>query len=198
MAHIEIDEAEYNRLKGVADLAAQIHANPKGRVLLEQAHRTVNPRAPTPSIEQEERMAAPLNEVQKQIADLTNLVTKKFTDDETREKLGALARQQDEAFARLRDQRYTDEGIAKIRELMTEKGIIDPEIAAAYFDRINPPSPITPTGSNSINLVEAFNDESDKALQELMSSQGNSESALNRLVAESLNDFRKSVPSGRR
>lgn len=198
MPHIEIDEAEYNRLKGVADLAAQIHANPKGRVLLEQAHRTVNPKAPTPSIEQEERMAAPLNDVQKQIAELTSLVTKKFSDDETREKLGALSRQQDEGFARLREQRYTDEGIAKIRELMTEKGILDPEIAAAYFDRINPPSLATPTGSNSFNLVEAFNDDSEKALQELMTSQGNSESALNKLVAESLNDFRKSVPSGRR
>jgi DNA-binding MarR family transcriptional regulator len=198
MPAIEIDEAEYNRLKGVADLAAAIHANPKGRVLLEQAHRTVNPKAPTPSIEQEERMSAPLNDVQKQIADLTSLVTKKFSDDETREKLGALSRQQDEGFARLREQRYTDEGIAKIRELMTEKGILDPEIAAAYFDRINPPAPVTPTGSNSFNLVESFNDESDKALQELMSSQGNSETALNKLVQESLNDFRKSVPSGRR
>lgn len=198
MAAIEIDEVEYNRLKGVADLAAAIHANPKGRVLLEQAHRTVNPKAPTPSIEQEERLAAPLNDVQKQIADLTSLVTKKFSDDETREKLGALSRQQDEGFARLREQRYTDEGIAKIRELMTEKGILDPEIAAAYFDRINPPAPVTPTGSNSFNLVESFNDESDKALQELMSSQGNSETALNKLVQESLNDFRKSVPSGRR
>ncbi len=195
---VEITEEEYNRLKGVADLAARIHANPKGRILLEEAHRTVNPKAPTPAIEEAQLSAAPLNEVQKQIAELTSLVTKKFNDDETREKLGTLARQQEEGFSRLREQRYTDEGIAKIRELMTEKGILDPEIAAAYFDRINPPSPITPTGSNSFNLVEAFNDESDKALQELMSSQGNSESALNKLVQESLNDFRKSVPSGRR
>jgi hypothetical protein len=198
MPAIEIDEAEYNRLKGVAKLAADIHANPEGRKLLEQAHRTINPKAPTPTLEQEQRMAAPLNEVQKQIAELTSLVTKKFSDDETKEKLGALSRQQDEGFARLRDQRYTDEGITKIRELMTEKGILDPEIAAAYFDRINPPSLATPTGSNSFDLIETFNDESDKALQELMSSQGNSESALNKLVQESLNDFRKSVPLGRR
>lgn len=199
MAHIEIDEVEYNRLKGVADLAAQIHKNPEGRVLLERAHRTVNPKASAPSIEQEERMAAPLNEVQKQIAELTSLVTKKFSDDETDKKLGALARQQDEAFDRLRnDERYTDAGIEAVRKIMSEKGILDPEVAAAYHARINPPSLATPTGSNSFNLIETFNDESDKALQELMSSQGNSESALNKLVAESLNDFRKSVPSGRR
>jgi hypothetical protein len=198
MALMEVDENEYNRLKGVADLAAAIHANPEGRKLLERAHKTVNPKAPTPTLTQEEMLAAPISEVQKQIAALTDVVTKRFADDETRGKLDALSRQQDEGFQRLRDQRYTDEGIAKIRELMTEKGILDPEIAAAYFDRINPPSLATPTGSNSFNLVETFNDESDKALQELMSSQGNSESALNKLVQESLNDFRKSVPSGRR
>lgn len=198
MAHIEIDEGEYNRLKGVADLAAQIHANPEGRKLLERAHKTVNPRAPTPTLSQEEMFAAPLTEVQKQIADLTNVVTKRFEQEETEKKLGALSRQQEEGFARLRDQRYTDEGIAAVQKIMSEKGILDPEVAAAYHARINPPSLATPTGSNSFNLIETFNDESDKALQELMSSQGNSESALNKLVAESLNDFRKSVPSGRR
>lgn len=199
MAIIEIDEAEYNRMKGVADLAARIHANPKGRVLLEQAHQTVNPKAPTPAIEEERRFAEPLNDVQKQIAELTSLVTKKFSDDETNAKLGALARQQDEGFDRLRrEEHYTDAGIEAVRKIMSEKGILDPEVAAAYHARINPPSLATPTGSNSFNLVEAFNDDSDKALKELMDSHGNSESALNKLVAESLNDFRKAVPSGRR
>lgn len=194
----EITEDEYNRLKGVADLAARIHANPKGRVLLEQAHKTVNPNAPTPTLEEEARFSAPLTELQKQVADVAKMVSERFEKDDSERKLGAVTRQQEEGFDRLRQQRYTDEGITKIREIMTEKGILDPEIAAAYFDRINPPAPITPTGSNSFNLVESFNDESDKALQELMSSQGNSENALNRLVQESLNDFRKTVPTGRR
>ncbi len=197
MAHIEIDEVEYNRLKGVADLAAAIHNNPEGRKLLEQAHRTVNPRAAAPTLDQEQRFAAPLTEVQKQIADLTGLVTKRFEQEETDRKLGALSRQQEDGFARLRDQHYTDEGIVKIRELMTEKGILDPEIAAAYFDRINPPAPITPTGSNAVNFIEAFSDDSDKALQQLLQSRGESESALNKLVTDSLNDFRKTVPTRR-
>lgn len=198
MAHIEIDEGEYNRLKGVADLAAQIHANPEGRKLLERAHKTVNPRAPTPTLSQEEMFAAPLTEVQKQIADLTNVVTKRFEQEETEKKLGALSRQQEEGFARLRDQRYTDEGIAAVQKIMSEKGILDPEVAAAYFERLNPPNaPITPTGSNSVNLIEAFNDESDKAFQQLLQSRGESESALNKLVQDSLNDFRKTVPTRR-
>lgn len=191
MAHIEIDEVEYNRLKGVADLAAAIHANPEGRKLLERAHKTVNPKAPTPTLAQEEALNAPLADLQKQLADVATMVKDRFDKDETEKKLGALSRQQEEGFARLRDQRYTDEGIAKIRELMTEKGILDPEIAAAYFDRINPPAPITPTGSNAVNFIEAFNDDSDKALQALLQSRGESESALNKLVQDSLNDFRK-------
>jgi hypothetical protein len=193
MPPIEIDEAEYNRLKGVADLAAAIHANPDGRKLLEQAHRTINPRAPTPTLEQEARFAQPLQELQKQVADVAKLVTDRFDKDESEKKLDAIRRQQDEAFERLvTNSGYRPEGIEAVKKIMTEKGILDVEVAASYFERINPPSaPITPTGSNSFNFVEAFNDESDKALKQLLDSRGDSEAALNKLVGEALNDVRK-------
>lgn len=194
---IEIDEEEYNRLKGVADLAARIHANPNGRRLLEQAHRTINPKAAAPTLDQEAVIAEPVNAVQKQLANLTELVTKKFADDDTNMKLSALTRQQNEGFDRLRQGGYRDEGIEAIQKIMSDKGILDPEIAAAYFEKINPPQIATPTGSGSINFVEAFNDESDKNLQALLQSRGDSEQALNSLVQGALSDFRKTSPARR-
>lgn len=198
MPHIEIDENEYNRLKGVADLAARIHADPKGRVLLEQAHKTINPKAPTPTLEQEARFAEPLNNVQQQIAELTKLVTTKFEQDAGEKKLGALRQQQEEGFARLRDQGYTDQGIEAVQKIMSEKGVLEPELAAAYHEKLNPPNALaTPTGSNSVHLIDSFNDESDKNLQALLQSRGDSEQALNRMITDSLNDFRKSVPTRR-
>ena len=197
MPHIEIDENEYNRLKGVADLAAAIHNNPEGRKLLEQAHRTVNPKAPTPTLEQEARLAEPLAALQKQVADVAKMVGDRFEKDDTEKKLGALSRQQEEAFARLRENGYRPEGIEAVQKIMSEKGILDPEIAASWFEKINPPAPITPTGSNSVNFIEAFNDDSDKALQQLLQSRGESESALNKLVQDSLTDYRKNVPTRR-
>ncbi len=198
MPSIEVDEDEWNRMTGVARLAAQIHANPEGRKLLEQAHRTINPKAAAPTIEQEARIAEPIAAVQKQVADLAKLVTDKFEQDASSAKLDALKRQQDEGFARLRDMGYRAEGIEAVQKIMSDKGILDPEIAAAYFEKVSPPqTPITPTGSNSVNFIEAFNDDSDKALQQLLQSRGESEQALNKLVSDSLTDFRKTATARR-
>lgn len=195
---IEIDEDEYNRLTGVSRLAAQIHANPEGRKLLEQAHKTINPRAPTPTLEQEARFSQPLTELQKQVADVAAMVKDKFEKDESEKKLGALEHQQREGFSRLRDGGYTDAGIEAVQKIMSEKGILDPEIAAAYHEKINPPAvPVTPTGSNAVNFIEAFNDDSNKALNDLLQSRGESERALNTLVQESLTDFRKPASTRR-
>lgn len=194
---VEIDEETYNRLKGVATLAEQIHANPEGRKLLEQAHKTINPNAKTPTLDSEARVAAPISDVQKQIADLTKLVADKFSNDENEKKLSQLDRQQQEGIQRLRQAGYTDQGIEAVQKVMSEKGILDVEIAAAYHEKINPPMPVTPTGSNSVNLLEAFNaPETDTALKKLLESRGESESALNTLVQESLSEIRN--PATRR
>lgn len=198
---VEVDEATWNQMQSVVRLAEQIHANPEGRKLLELAHRTIDPKAKAPTIEQEQRFSQPLNDIQKQIADLTATVTKRFEDEETGKKLDAIRRQQDEGFQRLIDEQgYRPEGIEQIKKIMSDKGILEPEIAAAYFEKTNPPqTPITPTGSNSVNFIEAFNDqsESNKAYNELLNSRGESESALNRLVQESLQDVRKIAPTRR-
>ena len=195
MARIEVDENEWNRLTGVANLASQIHANPEGRKLLELAHKTVNPKAPTPALAQEEAFAAPIAAVQKQVADLAKLVTDSFEASKAEKSLAQISAQQEAAFDRLvREEGYRPEGIEAIKKIMSEKGLLDVDVAQAYFDRTNPPAaPITPTGSGSINFVEAFNDDSNKALNDLMQSQGNSESALNSLVAQSLNEFRQTA-----
>jgi hypothetical protein len=193
MAILEIDENEYNRLKNVANLAAAIHANPEGRKLLEQAHRTVNPKAPAPTLENESRMAEPIQALQKQLSDVATMVKDRFEKEEADKKLDAIKRQQDEAFDRLvNNSGYRPEGIEAVKKIMTEKGILDVEVAASYFERISPPqAPVTPTGSNAVNFIEAFNDDSDKALQQLLQSRGESEQALNKLVSDALNDSRK-------
>ena len=48
MAKIEVDEAEYNRMVALQGVASKIVANPSARKMLEQAHKLVDPNAPTP------------------------------------------------------------------------------------------------------------------------------------------------------
>lgn len=55
-------------------------------------------------------------------------------------------RLRDEAFGRLRQDGYTDDGLGAIKQLMVDRNIADPEAAAALFDRMNP-KPIEGTSS---------------------------------------------------
>ena len=193
MAVKEIDEAEYNNLVALRGVASKIVANPTARRLLEQAQKTVDPNAPTPFLDQEKLQNEPLNtlktEMQKEIDAL-----KKEREDEKREAtLQAIADRQATDFAKLRKSGYTDEGIAALQKLMEEEGITKVNNAVAIFERNNPPpAPSTPSGglTGSAWGFADVNADSDKSIQELIASKGNSESVVDRMAAQALNDFR--------
>lgn len=87
----------------------------------------------SPEIETSEDLAEPvLAPVRSELEEVKNQL-KKITD-------GAAEWAKQEKFSNLRKQGYTDEGISKIEEIMQAKGINDPEVAAAVFDKTNPPA----------------------------------------------------------
>ena len=61
---------------------------------------------------------------------------------------------------------YTEEGIEKIKQLMRDRTIPDPEAAAALFDRLNPQQPDAPSGYRPTgwNFGTAGKDDTDKKL----------------------------------
>lgn len=77
--------------------------------------------------------------------------------------------QKNESIAALKAQGYTVEGIEAIEKIMKDRKLDDPEVAAALFDKLNPPKAAVPSGltSNSWNfgasddedLKELFKDE---------------------------------------
>src|SRR5574340_1105784 len=146
MSVVEIDENELLAYKRMAGVANKIMANPQGKKLLEQAHKLVDPGAITPTLDLEAQLEAARKEDREQIAALR----KQLEDDKAeREKTQSLAQLQstiDRGFATLREQGWQDDGIKKVDEVMKEKGIIDPMIAAAWVEK-NLPQPTTATPS---------------------------------------------------
>lgn len=77
--------------------------------------------------------------------------------------------QENEQITTLRNQGYTEEGVEAIKKLMKDRNLPDPEVAAALFDKLNPPQPSIPNGLQSNNwnfgatndddLKELFKDE---------------------------------------
>src|SRR5258707_14540505 len=190
MAMVEIDEAEFNRLRALQSVASKIVANPAARKQLEAAHKLVDPNAATPTIDAENNQLAPVKELETKLNERIAAFEKLQDDEKKQRTLDALALKQTEGLAKLRRAGYTDEGVAAIQKLMEDKGLFDVDDAVAIFERNNPPqAPVTPGGIGSWGFTD-MSGESDKSIQDLISSKGENEQVADRMARDALNEFR--------
>lgn len=144
MAKVEIDDGQLQGMQRAVALLEKLNQSPKARRHLEQAVKAEFPDIQTQD-EQVEALAAPYIEkveaVSKKLEDrLAAIDARERAEQEAAADNALIA-----SFGRLKSQGYTEEGLAKIATLMTERRIADPEAAAALFDRMNPkPPPETP------------------------------------------------------
>lgn len=121
-------------------LLQTLSTNPKTRRQFEGALKVIHPEIET-SDDVAMEVAKPYVE---QIAGLEGKLTE-FLDGQKAERESAEQRRADDetrdAFSRLSKQGYTDDGLEKIKGLMVDRKIADPEAAAALFDRQNPKPP---------------------------------------------------------
>jgi hypothetical protein len=190
MAVREIDEAEYNQLIALRGAASKIVANPSARKLLEQAQKLTDPNAATPMLDEEAARLAPVRELETKVNERIAAFEKQQDDEKKQRTLDALASRQTEGLAKLRRAGYTDEGVAAIQKLMEDKGLFDVDDAVAIFERNNPPQqPVTPGGIGSWGFTD-MSGESDKSIQDLIASKGDSEQVADRMARDALNEFR--------
>jgi predicted amidohydrolase YtcJ len=195
---VELDEAEYNRMVALQGVASKIVANPNARKMLEQAHKLVEPNAPTPMLDAEAAHLAPIKETETRLtAEIAAL--KKEREDEKREAtLKAIAERQTAGLAKLRRDGYTDEGVAAVQKLMEDKGLLDVDDAVAIFERANPPQlPANPGGGitgERWNFADT-NADSDKDIAALISGKGDgsaADAAAMRMANQALQELRGS------
>jgi len=189
---VEVDEAEYNQMVALRGVATKIVANPAARKRLEEAHKMVDPNAATPLLDQETAQLAPVKELEKTVNERIAKFEKEREDEKREATLKAIADKQTAGLTRLRKQGYTDEGVAAVQKLMEDKGLLDVDDAVAIFERANPPqAPSTPSGGMTGTAWGfADNSDSDKSIQELIATQGKSDSVTDRMAIAALNDFR--------
>lgn len=190
MPNVEIDEIEYQNLKRLQGVASKIIANPKAKALLEQAHKTVDPQALTPTLDQEKATAEPVQAALKRVEELEAQIKKDKDERDNAEKLARLNSSVEAGFAKLRADGWQEDGIKKVDELMKEKGILDPVIAAAYIEKSMPkPDPVTPSGTGSWNFIEGVQD-GEADLKKLIDSKGNNEPLADKMARDALSEIR--------
>jgi hypothetical protein len=191
MPKVEVDEAEILEARRLKDVLAKITADPKRKARLEMLHKEVDPNVPTPTNDMLKPVDDAVGAVSKQIADLTKQLADEKAENERKANLLALTSRVDSGLASLKAQGWMDDGIAKVKAIMEEKGLLDVEDAVAIFERRNPPPPpIAPGGSGAWNFMDDVTNDADADIKKMIETKGNSESLLNSMVNKTLSEVR--------
>jgi hypothetical protein len=131
---------------GAHRLLEAVMKNPKTKTKAQAIIKELNPNISIPEYD----IAASADEKYRELEAKFEKLQKSLADKEVDSKVGG-------AFERLRMERgYTPEGIEKIKGLMVEKAIADPEAAADHWDRKNPKPEISqPSGWQSTAMFDS-------------------------------------------
>lgn len=198
---VEVDEAEYNQMVALRQVASKMVANKQSRVLLERAQKLIDDKAPTPTLDAEEAQMAPVREMEKKLSDEIAALKKERDDEKREQTLATISANQEKAFNRLKHQQhYTDEGIDAIKKLMEAKGLLDVDDAVAIFERTNPPpQPVSPSGmtGDRWNFADTTAPDTDKAIADLIANKGDGQVA-DAIIQRMANDTLMELRGGRR
>jgi len=191
MPQVEIDEADLLRYKRQEGLLATALKNPSARKKLAEAVKVVSPEDP---LAKEADVVDPaekrFSDMEKALADERAAREADKAERERNEKLGSLQAQQEKGFQALRDQKWTPEGIEKVKKVMEEKGILDVEIAANWVESQTPPqNPITPAGSGAWSFVDTIPD-GDSDIKKLIESKGEDNNVIHKMSSDALMEIR--------
>lgn len=190
---VEVDETELLRLRRLGETVGQMTKSPTAKRKLLEALKDVRPDDPSvKELDRPDPVEQRFDELAKANADLRKQIEDDKAEREKNAKLDTIKRQQDEGFARLRQARWTDDGIAKVKAVMEEQGILNVDIAAKWIESQMPPPAdvVTPGGSGSWNFADSLATETDADLKRLIDSKGENEGLLRKMAGEAIAEVR--------
>lgn len=187
---VEIDEVDLVRYRDLAQNVQHVMKHPQARLLVQQAHKIVNPDAITPELDTHHQVMAPVKALEKKFDDFISGVGKQAEDNQRAATLANLKAQEERGIAELRRQGWNDEGITAVQKMMSEKGILDPLDAAAIFEKHHPPQQVaTPSGTGAWNFAEGLADDQ-VDLKKLLDTKGQNDVVADNMAQTALNEFR--------
>lgn len=187
---VEVDEDQLVSDRKLRGYVNALMANPKAKVRVQEAMKIVDPNAPTPELDQANAAAEPVLALQKKFDDFVTETKKEREDRERKEKLDLLDQKVNTGIAALKRDGWTQTGIDAVKKIMEDQGILDVEVAAAYYEKKNPPpAPMTPGGSGAWNFMDMPSEGADD-LKKMIETRGDSELVINKMANDALNEVR--------
>ena len=186
----ELTEVEIQRLQTQDRTLHSLMGNPKAKKKILEAYKAANPDASIPELELEEAAKAPVMALEKDIAELKKQLADEKAENEKNTKLAQLSGSIEAGITKLRQAGWLDENIVELRKTMEERGILDVDIAAAYYEKQHPPQEVaTPRGVGGWNFIDNVQD-NEADLKKLLETKGNSEVLADKMARDALNEFR--------
>lgn len=187
---VEIDEEQLLFDQKLRNTVASMMKHPKAKLLVQEAHKMVDPEAVTPDLEAAELAQEPVKKLSEKFDAFVADTKKEKEEREKAEKLAALNSNFETGRKMLKSQKWTDDGIKKLEEFMEQNGIISHEVAAAAFEKLHPPpAPVMPGGTGSWNFLELQPD-GDADLKKLIESKGENSSLLDKMAHDAISEVR--------
>jgi hypothetical protein len=188
---VEVDE---ERLLAVARLESNLSklmGNKQARLLVEQAAKIVDPNAVTPALDAARAAHEQTNPLQQEVAALKKEVAEREEKRDAEEKLRQLQLQFDSGFDRLRrEENLTSAGVEELKKIMEEKGIMDHDVAYAYFLKKHPPQELVmPNGSGAWNFMDDVDESED--LKKLIETRGENNQVVDKMARDALKEARQ-------
>lgn len=188
---VEIDEEDLRKSETLRNTIGTLMSDPETKLLLQQAVKKKFPNAVTPELDAATVAANAAAPLAKDFEAFKKEVTEQNAKREHDEKLRLLNANYDAGFDKLRRDGWTAEGIDGVKKIMEEKGILDHEIAAAYFEKQHPPQDlITPNGrTGAWNFMDGVGEE-DADLKKLIETKGENIPLLDKMTRDALVEVR--------
>lgn len=190
----EIDEEDLRASVKLRNTVGAWMKNPASRRKMLEAHKTYDPKADIPELDQPDPLEAKINPLTADIAALRKEIADRDAKAAEKESLTKLESSIEAGFKKLREtEGVTVEGEAAIRKVMDEKGTTDPEMAYAYLLRTHPPQDlVTPGGSSVFNFLDTPVD-TDADVKALIAAKGEDSPVVNKMIREALTEFRSGM-----
>lgn len=190
MAKVEIDEQEFKAWEQTKQTLNKIRADKEALLNLERAHKKIDPNAVTKALDEYEASSKENAEWQTKFEELQKSLKEKEDKRETDASLATATARVESGRKRLRDAKYTEEGIEAVEKFMQERGIADHEVAAAYLEKQNPPQEImSPRAFGGFNFVEPPK-EGESFVKSLLDSRGEDDNAVLKAATEAIAETR--------
>ena len=161
--------------------------HPEARTMVLKAQKIVEPNMIIPELDNPQ--VKEIEKIKRELEDYKKSQEDARIKAESDEHINRLMKKWNTDKEKLKNKyKYTDEGIKRIEDFCTERGISDIEAGAALFEKVHPPEDIIDGGNSRLSIFDVPTNEG--IAKELFETKGQNKHVFNGIIKKTLKEIR--------